>query len=456
MTIENDTRNEDWLRTLQWDLYRRGRLIVTVDDLLWALHVKLEPLDDQKLAVQHFMTLPAWEPAPEELMTAVGKFLSGMKADFNPDEPRDDSGKWTSGGGGDSGGGVYSSPIVPLSNTDNIGARDEKVSAVIDATVKQKTGMDRVGDQPLISIDPAGPATKAAVAHDIADRMGTKFDRQVMGTYPGTGVRMGTMTQDLLTPDHQWFINPASEGMTATVGLIRDKDDLDFYQKNIANGYFNGSPEIVNGDDPRIAQYWREQGVSKLVTNWAETSNDHSVISMAMQDSATKEFNLTGTAAWEADPEDTDTMKQDMAQGVQKELDKNGDMYQSFLRAQYGNTQQLFKDNGITQITAYRGFDFSNLGEFSEDYPLPGWTDPENADEVDDKNLTWNADIPLRPLSAFSYDPESALNFAGGGDTDMGRMIGGEVPVSRVLSTAVTGIGCLGELEMVLLGGTDK
>jgi hypothetical protein len=153
MTI-NQTRNEDWLRSRTWDMYRVGTLITTIDDLLWALipDVPDSTLDDQKLAVQHFMTLPAWEAAPDELVSAVADFLaSTMKAaGFDPSEPRDDKGDWTSGGGGggdDSGkptGGTSLEPaITPTPSGDLAKMTPDELSAhMSDVITRQTNGLE--------------------------------------------------------------------------------------------------------------------------------------------------------------------------------------------------------------------------------------------------------------------------------------------------------------------------
>lgn len=75
MSLENDTRNEDWLRTRSWDLYAGTKLVTTLPKLLYALGVQYAEPDEQKAAVEHFTKLPSWRPAPDELKAAVGKFL---------------------------------------------------------------------------------------------------------------------------------------------------------------------------------------------------------------------------------------------------------------------------------------------------------------------------------------------------------------------------------------------
>lgn len=368
--------------------------------------------------------------------------LLDMRADID-DEPRDDDGRWTSGGGGSIN--VYATPIVALSDTDSNGGVDDRVS-------------EAVGGGATVQWDSAGSPdigrdgyTKAMVASNIAAKMDPKYDTQLLGNTTD-----GLPQTNFLTKDFVWSqrrVGSATSGSWYYRGGSGNSQDQ---KDHLADG------TMKLGDDPTLRSDLREEAVSKLLGRWAGTSNNNSVQSLAMQNAAIKEFNLTGTATW-SDPENTDEMNQDMADAVENETAKNGDMYQAFLRAQYDNTQQFFKDNNISTVTAYRGFDFSDgdVMEKTSEFPgteptLPKWADSENADEVNDDNGSWNNDISLRPLSSSSYGPDTALIFAGGGDTDAGRVIAGEVPVSRVLSTAMTGLGCLHENEMVLLGGTDK
>lgn len=396
--------------------------------------------------------------------------LIDIRADFDPNQPRDDDGKWTSSGGGDSGG--SDSAIVPLSDSQypaNTGSVDEKVAAAVETKAvaqaltdhpDNETLLKNTNEAPIISLAlstlPASSA-KAMVTDDIAGRLETKYDTQLLGNNGGVAVT------SLLTEDDLWMkvktdIDPN--------GPMRVRTTYNYFGKtnSLSDKWSTGllaNGDAVLGNDPALLPSLRADAISNLVSRWAETSHNSSVVSIAMQESATKEFNLTGIGTWD-ESENTDEMNQDLAQSVQSELTKNGDMYQAFLRAQYDSTQQFFKDNGISQVTAYRGFKFD--GEYNtqltpdEQVPgaMPSWAVPEEQDDFNDDGNTWNADIPLRPLSSFSYDPNQASNFAGSGYTDTGRMIAGVVPVSRVLSTAVTGNGCLNEREMVLLGGTDK
>ena len=66
----NDGWNEDWIRTLSWDLG-----IETLPELLRLLGAEGSDLAGQKAAVEQFTQLPAWTPAPESLKRDVAEFL---------------------------------------------------------------------------------------------------------------------------------------------------------------------------------------------------------------------------------------------------------------------------------------------------------------------------------------------------------------------------------------------
>jgi len=383
------------------------------------------------------------------------------------DEPRDDHGRWTTGGDGTD---VYANPVVPRDASSKVTVDVELAKAIGTHKANGETVDDFLGHSNVY--DPEASGAKAMVAHNIAEEMDSKYDTKLLGTNGGKPVT------SLLTENDVWLHDPSGDYTGENVyNYIGTKADymssmwVGSNEKDFAQGVSDGSIKL--GNDPTLLTDLREDAVSKLVTSWARSSNDHNVASMAMQVSAVKEFNLKGTTEFD-DARDGNGLSYDFidnegihhtfADQVQDEVAKNGDMYQAFLRAQYDNTQQFFKDNGITQVTAYRGFDFTGRTSESAEGPIeespefPKWADPERQDDIDDSTETWTADVSLRPLSAFAYNRDSAVLFSGPHGIAMpgtGAIISGVIPASRILSTALTGNGCLGEKELVVLGGTD-
>lgn len=176
----------------------------------------------------------------------------------------------------------------------------------------------------------------------------------------------------------------------------------------------------------------REAAVARLVNQWAETSNNSSPMSLAMQEIAAQEFGVENHASWETDDE--------IGSLVQEYVKEDGPVYSSFLRAQYENTQAFLKEQGIEAITVYRG-----MQGLSQDI-------------ISQVNAASNQDMSFRPLTSFSLKEEVAKDFAGMYFSDAENpnnsvIMKTDIPAERILSLPITGIGCLREEEAVILGG---
>ena len=101
---------------------------------------------------------------------------------------------------------------------------------------------------------------------------------------------------------------------------------------------------------------------------------------------------------------------------------KNSPFFESVVRAMYANTQELLAANNITEVTLYRGMGRSHAEDkLTQSNPLSSWT------------------ISERVASGF------------GNYTSIGVF-----PASRIFSTPLSGLGCYGESEYVVVGGTDE
>jgi hypothetical protein len=90
----------------------------------------------------------------------------------------------------------------------------------------------------------------------------------------------------------------------------------------------------------------------------------------------------------------------------------------------HANTQAYFKAKGIKEVTVYRG-------------------------QTGGKDGPQSQTVMLRPLTSWSLDPDTANQF---GNAKGGIVASARVPVTRLLSVPFTGVGCLGEAEMVVIG----
>lgn len=100
INLDANQRNADWIKTLYWDLPTDPDIFLQVIG--------------GKDALPHFLTLPAAEKMPPELAQALGVLkiadtsphrplktgLTAVRIKGDADQPRDDQGQWTDGGGG--------------------------------------------------------------------------------------------------------------------------------------------------------------------------------------------------------------------------------------------------------------------------------------------------------------------------------------------------------------------
>lgn len=112
------------------------------------------------------------------------------------------------------------------------------------------------------------------------------------------------------------------------------------------------------------------------------------------------------------------------------------------LRAQYDATQRWFADRDITEIAVSRGM------KWEAGQQAPTWVPATKGDTVDGQ-------VPLNALSSFSTREDVASFFADRElfEDTVSVRIHGTVPVSRIVATPRTGIGCLAEAELVVLDG---
>ncbi len=209
--------------------------------------------------------------------------------------------------------------------------------------------------------------------------------------------------------------------------------------KRLADNMSSSTMDMLPTDadlDPSLDEYARKTAAGALVSNWAATSNDHSDVALAIQMAAREEFNLTAAASWpqsasrgsngmEIDPSSPQGI---LNRKVQKRYEQDGAVYRDFVRTQYDLTQEMFNRRGITEVTVYRGF---NDKETMESRKLG---DPKISS------------INTRPLSSWSLDPNTAMEFA---EEQNGLVVKSVIRTDQILATPVTGVGCWAESEIV-------
>jgi hypothetical protein len=190
----------------------------------------------------------------------------------------------------------------------------------------------------------------------------------------------------------------------------------------------------VRSGTPEAAAKVRQASASHMVQMWASSSNDDNIVSLAVQDAAAAEFGMEGHAPWPA--------RGDVGRVARERADamtaSHGDVYRRYVRAQYEETQAMFSDLGIGSVRVHRGV-------VVEESVM------RDAFDVSGTQLTGGA--RLRPLSSWSSDPKEAQSFAMDAirdqETQFRVVMETRLPVSQILSTPYTGVGCLGEDEVV-------
>jgi hypothetical protein len=192
----------------------------------------------------------------------------------------------------------------------------------------------------------------------------------------------------------------------------------------------------------------REEAVSTIVSMWAGTSNDSNPQSLAIQDAAEKEFGLQDTKGW--DTHDT------ISAGEKNLVAEHGAVYQDVLRAQYNDTQQMFKDQGISSITLYRG---QSVEPTDLNPTVSTSSEPYRPSETSKMDT-----VQMRPMSSWSASYSTAADFTTNGPAsndpyaglNPGYVMTAQVPVSQIMSCPRTGFGCLNEHEFVVLGNVKS
>ena len=192
---------------------------------------------------------------------------------------------------------------------------------------------------------------------------------------------------------------------------------------------FLGSPDTVNDWDERkkakhtiVTTLSEETGVpynevNQVIATWAHTSNDSNPTSLTVQEEAAKIFGSPLSAWQQKNIENLPAyQKSDISRGNIRKV----------LHAMYDNTQKQLDAAGVPDpVTLYRGV---------KNVSLP-------------KGKT---KIYSNTLSSYSSSLHVSKNFAWDG-----TLMEIQIPRSRIIGSARTGFGCLGEYEFVVLGATS-
>jgi hypothetical protein len=333
------------------------------------------------------------------------------------------------------------------------GALDSPVNGVPkDDTVKfvslDGTLLKRSGDKPLgfftgpggkkIPITPNAAAKPAKLKEkpvsqtidmptsDISGELGTSQDMEVevtrlYGLLDDPNVEPAVL-KNLVCHKIAERLDPADPDIIAWVKSPLGKEIKEFFDHTPLD------------EDPVYA------AVNMWVCEWAYSTNK-TPRSVMTQIAITREFGLKNPEMAYMNPA--------ILRASVKRLDAGngavGRAVQKFVRAQYEETQAWFAQQGISEVTAYRGVCMN-----------PTSAEKKNWDKEEKLPYT------LQPLSSFSADPITAASFAahggmgnypGGGQKEIRyrQLLAAKIPVARIFSTPLTGVGCKKEAELTVL-----
>lgn len=207
-------------------------------------------------------------------------------------------------------------------------------------------------------------------------------------------------------------------------------------------------PAFQGMDEAKLAVW-----VKAKIDLWAETSGDHDADAIHMQEAVRLEFGLPEhtmqhLADVESMPWTTKRLNQPM---TPTEEARN----RAFVRAEYDRTQEWLKAEGITHVSVFRGMydGYGDLGwgfETVQMAPASSWS-------TDLKIAAGFAQNQMEKAGGFDpSDPELAIPEGTVGLDAAPKVLTTRVPASQVLSTCVTGRGCLVEYEIILIGKEQR
>jgi len=204
-----------------------------------------------------------------------------------------------------------------------------------------------------------------------------------------------------------------------------------------------------------------EEDINCFIFQWAQSSNNDDMRSLAIQQDASKEFGVELSeftrdkisAKQAYTKEQMDALRSlGWTEGGKKDITATADWerghplmesskQRALLRAMYDNTQEKLSAAGFKPEATIR----LRRGVRLPRSEMTGWK------EGDIKSIKGNA------LGSWSIERDAARSFAtGGGFEQRGVVFEMDVPVSSIIGSARTGFGCLREGEFVTAGADGE
>jgi len=188
---------------------------------------------------------------------------------------------------------------------------------------------------------------------------------------------------------------------------------------------------VYQGDDPALKTAIYNAATRNIVGAWAESSD--SVLSQFVKGAVGE---VLGSQ-----------MNREVPAPATSAYTDNRDIFHAFVQAQYDATQQLLSENGITHITLNRGWGWDLAWDAA-----PRWT--ENLTQTPQDRTAY-----VSPISSWAADGVTANSFANRFDDaeqPLCVVTTATFPATQIFATCLSGLGCLGEHEVIPLGGDVK
>lgn len=258
--------------------------------------------------------------------------------------------------------------------------------------------------------------------------------------------------------------------------LIDNRYNLDGFldEETFTKSYFG--KKIISKDSPDFENILKEQIVAELIHTWAISANDENPVSLALQHVARGMFSLDEAVGWQINPSQATLKSQsyalslsapgplralaeeDIISNESKKYDSAPELtpsqlkvLQEFISSMHQSTQEYYKSKGITHVPVYRG---STMTAEQSGYDSRRIM---NTPEINEPTV-FEASIESRPLSSWCTDRNVAIEFSRlSMDSDkLSHIYFTYIPIEEILANPFTGVGCLTESEIVVLGKKRK
>jgi len=253
----------------------------------------------------------------------------------------------------------------------------------------------------------------------------------ILRALPDEAARMKRFVTDELYKRHGEFDRAEAEAAMAALveaegGKNANLGDLGWDSRNPLGEPYGEISDLT--DDQLIRALYERH-----VRSWAVSSTNSNPVSGAIHIAVAKKFGLdSDIAAMDDKTQATASQIYDRSKGV----------YDRIVDNMYDHTQEQFELSGVDKVVVYRGMRFGKNNMPDEvKQALGGETNIKAA---------FTSQHELNPVSSYSVSYMRARDFSGGAFVSM--VSTSLVDRKDIFSSAITGIGSLSEMELLVIG----